>query len=108
MTVNSAQQHCYFVTRTVQAIEHLADAPRSAEQLAELLTIHPRTVRRLLNRLVADGYAQRQPGPRGRYELTAQLPAKLAHLAADNSSPASHLDATTPRRTPRDDESLQP
>ena len=55
----------YFVTRTVRALELLAEAPRSTTQLADALLIHPRTARRMLARLVDTGtFAVSQAGVR--------------------------------------------
>ena len=63
----------YFVSRTVRALEVLAFGPMSAPQLAEKLQIHPRTARRMLYRLVDEGYVVRHGGPRPRFELTMRV-----------------------------------
>ncbi|HWK28561.1 MAG TPA: IclR family transcriptional regulator [Solirubrobacter sp.] len=70
-----------FVTRTMQAMEVLAFQPSSAAQLAEALQIHPRTARRLLARLVADGWVSRSEGRRRDYAPTMRLVALAAQLA---------------------------
>jgi DNA-binding IclR family transcriptional regulator len=63
----------YFVTRTVQTLELLASAPRSASQVAEVLAIHERTARRMLSRLLDEGYVVRPDGYRTPYQLAAKL-----------------------------------
>jgi DNA-binding IclR family transcriptional regulator len=71
----------FFVTRTLQAIEVLAFQPSSAPQVAGALQVHPRTARRLLNRLVADGWATRSEGRRRTYAPTMRIVALAAQLA---------------------------
>lgn len=63
----------WFVTRTMGAIELLAFGPRSATEVAHGLQVHPRTARRLLNRLVADGYLTRSEGERRMYASTMRI-----------------------------------
>jgi DNA-binding IclR family transcriptional regulator len=63
----------YFVTRTVGALELLADAPRSTREIAESLAIHPRTARRMLARLVDEGYVNPPPAPRTGYSLAPRF-----------------------------------
>jgi predicted ArsR family transcriptional regulator len=46
----------WHVGRTLRVVELLAFAPLSAPQLARALGAHPRTVRRVLARLVEDEY----------------------------------------------------
>jgi DNA-binding IclR family transcriptional regulator len=41
----------WFAARTMRALELIAFEPLSAPRVAHLLEIHPRTARRLLNRL---------------------------------------------------------
>jgi len=66
----------WHVTRTMRALELLAIAPRSAPELAGGLGIHPRTARRILNRLQNDGYVEARPGdPRRRYGPTMRVAA---------------------------------
>ena len=61
------------VARTLRALELLAERPRSRSELAAELGVHPRTVRRLINRLVAEGYVAGS-GPEGReYEVTLKI-----------------------------------
>jgi DNA-binding IclR family transcriptional regulator len=71
----------FFVSRTLQAIEVLAFQPSSAPQVAGALQVHPRTARRLLNRLVADGWATRSDGRRRTYAPTMRIVALAAQLA---------------------------
>jgi DNA-binding IclR family transcriptional regulator len=63
----------WYATRTMQAIELLAFQPCTAPQVAAALQVHPRTARRLLNRLVADGYLTRSEGERRVYAPTMRI-----------------------------------
>jgi DNA-binding IclR family transcriptional regulator len=63
----------WYATRTMQAIELLAFQPCTAPQVAAALQVHPRTARRLLNRLVADGYLTRTEGERRVYAPTMRI-----------------------------------
>ena len=65
----------------MQALEVLSFEPASAPQVAEALQVHPRTARRLLNRLTADGWLQRIDGPRPVYLPTLRIVALAAQLA---------------------------
>jgi DNA-binding IclR family transcriptional regulator len=65
----------------MQALEVLSFEPASAPQVAEALQVHPRTARRLLNRLAADGWLQRTDGPRPVYAPTMRIVALAAQLA---------------------------
>ncbi len=71
----------FFVSRTLQAMEVLAFRPSSAPEVAGALQVHPRTARRLLNRLVADGWATRSDGRRRIYAPTMRIVALAAQLA---------------------------
>lgn len=62
----------YHVTRTLRTLELLSQRPRTAPDVAEALQVHPRTARRLLSQLVADGYVE-QAGYRGEYALTLKI-----------------------------------
>ncbi|MGH2802830.1 MAG: IclR family transcriptional regulator [Thermoleophilaceae bacterium] len=50
---------CWFVVRTLRALELLAVRPRSAPKLADELGVHARTARRILKRLAEQGYVER-------------------------------------------------
>jgi DNA-binding IclR family transcriptional regulator len=63
----------WYATRTLSALELLAFRPSSAAEVAHALQVHPRTARRLLNRLVADGYVTRTEGERRVYRPTMRL-----------------------------------
>jgi DNA-binding IclR family transcriptional regulator len=65
----------------MQALEVLSFEPASAPQIAEALQVHPRTARRLLNRLAVDGWLQRIDGPRPVYVPTMRIVALAAQLA---------------------------
>jgi DNA-binding IclR family transcriptional regulator len=69
----AATNHAYTIGRTMAAVELLADAPRSPTELARTLQVHPRTARRLLERLAYDGYVLPAPERGGRYLATPQL-----------------------------------
>jgi DNA-binding IclR family transcriptional regulator len=84
----TAATEAYFVTRTMRTLEALAAGPRSAPELAELVGVHPRTVRRILARLTYEDYVTRLPGPRGRHALTMQLPALGARALVQADVPA--------------------
>jgi DNA-binding IclR family transcriptional regulator len=71
----------FFVSRTMQALEALALRPQSAPQLAETLQIHPRTARRMLNRLADEGYVVRSDDARRRYSLTMRVVALAGQVA---------------------------
>lgn len=63
----------WFVTRTMRALEVLTFEPMSAPQLADALAIHPRTARRLLNRLFEEGYLSRTDDARRLYSPTMRI-----------------------------------
>jgi DNA-binding IclR family transcriptional regulator len=63
----------YGIGRTLAALELLADRPASVTELADALRVHPRTARRLVRRLVRDGYAQAGPERVSRYTITCRL-----------------------------------
>jgi DNA-binding IclR family transcriptional regulator len=71
------QTEGYFVARTMRAVELLAFGPVSAPELAAVLQVHPRTARRLLGRLLDEGYVTRRAGAR-RYHLSLRLAAVAA------------------------------
>lgn len=69
------------VARTMRALEVLAFQPLSAPQVAEALAIHPRTARRLLNRLRDEGYLSRSDDARRLYAPTMRLVALAGQVA---------------------------
>ena len=71
----------YFVSRTLRLLELVAFGGRSTAEVASELQIHPRTARRMLQRLCDERYVVREDGPHGRYELTMHLPALGAQAA---------------------------
>jgi DNA-binding IclR family transcriptional regulator len=85
----------FFVARTMQALEVLSFEPSSAPQVAEALQVHPRTARRLLNRLAADGWLQRIEGSRPLYTPTMRIVALAAQLA--DRAPVVRLGAAVAR-----------
>jgi DNA-binding IclR family transcriptional regulator len=71
----------FFASRSMQALEVLAFGPSTATQVANELQVHPRTARRLLNRMVSDGWLTRRDGPRPTYTPTMRIVALAAQLA---------------------------
>ncbi|MGH2949777.1 MAG: IclR family transcriptional regulator [Solirubrobacteraceae bacterium] len=63
----------WHVARTLRALEALALGPRTAVDVADALMVTPRTARRLLNRLVDEGYATRRDSPTRVYVSTLRL-----------------------------------
>jgi DNA-binding IclR family transcriptional regulator len=76
-----AAAESFFVTRTMQALEVLAFQPSSAPQVAGHLRVDPRTARRLLNRLVDEGWLTRSEERTRMYTLSLRLVALAAHFA---------------------------
>jgi len=60
----------------------VAFQPSSAPQVAAALKVHPRTARRLLNRLVEDGWLRRSDGRKPLYAPTMRIVALAAQLTA--------------------------
>jgi DNA-binding IclR family transcriptional regulator len=71
----------YFASRAMQALEVLAFGPSTTTRVADALRVHPRTARRLLNRMVHDGWMIRHDGPRPTYTPTLRIVALAAQLA---------------------------
>jgi IclR family acetate operon transcriptional repressor len=63
----------------MRTLELLALRPRSAVEVANALGVHPRTARRLLNRLLVEGYATRTGPQRRKYGMTTKLVAVAGH-----------------------------
>jgi IclR family transcriptional regulator, KDG regulon repressor len=74
----------WHVVRTLRALEVVALGPHSAIEVADALFIHPRTARRLLDRLVLEGYLTRTHEPPRRYVSTLRLVA-LAGQVVQNT-----------------------
>jgi DNA-binding IclR family transcriptional regulator len=65
----------YIVSRTMRVLELTAEGHITVTSVADELDVHPRTARRILRRLVFDGYLAKGP-PRkqgGRYTATDKL-----------------------------------
>jgi len=71
-----------YVARTMQVLELLAFQPLSAPQVAATLQIHPRTARRLLVRLHAEGYLTRGDDARRLYMPSMRVVALAGQIAA--------------------------
>jgi DNA-binding IclR family transcriptional regulator len=71
----------FFASRSMQALEVLAFGPSTATRVAAELQVHPRTARRLLNRMVHDGWLLRRDGRRPTYTPTMRIVALAAQLA---------------------------
>jgi IclR family acetate operon transcriptional repressor len=65
----------------MQALEVLAFGPATVTQIADALDVHSRTARRLLNRMVYDGWLLRHDGGRPTYTPTLRIVALAAQLA---------------------------
>lgn len=63
----------WHVGRTLRVLELLAFSPLSAPQIAATLDAHPRTIRRVLARLVEEEYLTCGEGPRRLYTPTMRL-----------------------------------
>lgn len=68
----------------MRTLELLALRPRSAAEVANAVGVHPRTARRLLNRLLVEGYATRTGPHRRKYGMTLKLVA-VAHHALERA-----------------------
>lgn len=77
MSANEA----FFASRAMQALEVLAFGPATVTQVANELQVHSRTARRLLNRMVYDGWLLRRDGARPTYTPTLRIIALAAQLA---------------------------
>jgi IclR family transcriptional regulator, acetate operon repressor len=73
--------------RTVRALERLAFSPLSAPELAIALEIHPRTARRLLQRLELEDYVTLTADSRRRYRLTRRFAALGRQAIARDALP---------------------
>jgi DNA-binding MarR family transcriptional regulator len=65
----------YGVMNTLRALERLAVSSQSTTELAEHLRIDPRSARKLLQRLAAEGYVVQDDSHRKRYTATLRLAA---------------------------------
>lgn len=70
----------WHVGRTMQILEQLTFTPLTAPQLADAVDSHPRTVRRVLERLRADGWVTCTEDPRRVWSLTLRMPALTAQM----------------------------
>jgi DNA-binding IclR family transcriptional regulator len=70
----------WYAARAMQALEVLAFQPLSAPQLAAALQVHPRTARRLLNRLRDEGWLTRSEDTRRLYSPTMRIVALAGQI----------------------------
>src|SRR5919107_1355777 len=74
----------YTAQRVLRALEIIVLRPSSAPTVAEVLAVHPRTARRILQTLASEQYVERRGG-KGRaaheYQPTIRLLALAAQLA---------------------------
>lgn len=70
----------WYAARAMQALETLAFQPLSAPQVAAALQVHPRTARRLLNRLRDEGYLTRSEDARRLYAPTMRIVALAGQI----------------------------
>jgi DNA-binding IclR family transcriptional regulator len=85
--VRQAATEAYYASRTLQALELLTFNELSCPQVAAALEIHPRTARRLLLRLAADGYVEQTCDSRRRYRATLRLAALGCQVIAHAELP---------------------
>ena len=85
--VGPGSTQAYYATRTLQALEPLTFNDLSCPQVAAALQIHPRTARRLLLRLAADGYIEQTFDNRRRYRATLRLAALGCQVIAHAELP---------------------
>jgi DNA-binding IclR family transcriptional regulator len=94
VALGQGSTEAYYASRTLQALEQLTFNDLSCPQVAAALQIHPRTARRLLMRLAADGYIEQTFDSRRRYRATLRLAALGAQVVAHAELPriaASHV-----------------
>jgi IclR family transcriptional regulator, acetate operon repressor len=70
----------WYAARAMQALEVLAFQPLSAPQVAAALQVHPRTARRLLNRLRDEGYLTRTDDARRLYSPSMRIVALAGQI----------------------------
>jgi IclR family transcriptional regulator, KDG regulon repressor len=70
----------WYAARAMQALEVLAFQPLSAPQVAAALQVHPRTARRLLNRLRDEGYLTRTDDARRLYAPSMRIVALAGQI----------------------------
>jgi DNA-binding IclR family transcriptional regulator len=70
----------WYAARAMQALEVLAFQPLSAPQVAAALQVHPRTARRLLTRLLDEGYLTRSDDARRLYAPTMRVVALAGQI----------------------------
>jgi DNA-binding IclR family transcriptional regulator len=85
----------FFASRAMQALEVLAFGPATVTQVAGELQVHSRTARRLLNRMVHDGWLVRRDGPRPTYSPTMRIVALAAQLAQRSPLVSNALEFAT-------------
>jgi IclR family acetate operon transcriptional repressor len=96
-----ASGEAYYADRTLRALELLTFNDLSCPQIAASLQIHPRTARRVLLRLAADGYIEQTFDSRRRYRATLRLAALGCQVIAHARLPrvaapyVAELHATT-------------
>ena len=76
----SAKGEAWHVGRTLRVLELLTFAPLSAPHLAEAMGSHPRTIRRVLDRLVNEGWVTRTDDHRRLYSPTLRMAALTAQM----------------------------
>jgi IclR family transcriptional regulator, acetate operon repressor len=89
---------CHLAGRALRTLELLAAQPLSAPQVADALRVAPRTARRLLKRLVEDGWVTRSEGRVTRYSPTlrvAPLAAVVVERHAITAIAAAHVAAVS-------------
>jgi DNA-binding IclR family transcriptional regulator len=85
--VSRPVSEAHYACRTLQALELLTFNDLSCPQVAAALQVHPRTARRLLYRLAADGYIEQTLDSRRRYSATLRLAALGSQVIAHAQLP---------------------
>jgi IclR family acetate operon transcriptional repressor len=85
--IRRAPTDAYYASRTLEALELLTFNDLSCPQLAAALAIHPRTARRMLVRLAAEGYIEQTFDNRRRYRATLRLAALGCQVIAHAELP---------------------
>jgi DNA-binding IclR family transcriptional regulator len=75
-----------YAVRTIAVLELVAAGPVTAVQVADALGVDPRTARRLLDRLAAEGVIVRRAGRRRRYTAGPRLLSLAAEVILGASS----------------------
>ena len=85
----------YGVMRVMRTLELLAEGPCSSAEIAQASGMHQRTARRVLARLIDEGYVARVAKPQAHYVITPRF-RLLAGRALLAPRPSNSHDARRP------------